>query len=287
MPMIKTPIGAIDPSTIEGLKSRVDPNYGNTLIERDCEKILVIRAPVSDPDPVNDLEKGVAQLDNFDIKPDRIILMGYENSISIDGTTAEIVLSRMKKNPNRDKYKIKKETAAPQAQAAQVTDAMRELDAQGAQLPSFMVRRARTEPQRQEKAAAPGLVEREPKAGLLSVAPKMQPPSAHYGEFEEKFEEALRGKGFMIFDVSGQHGGETMGVIASRKAGYPRKMLLHFCKYCSQIEVESVSQMAEALDADFCLMIYEDVDKAALQSSLGRKVELISRGFSSEFLDII
>ncbi len=113
--------------------------------------------------------------------------------------------------------------------------------------------------------------------------------NAEYDIFEEKFEEALREKGFMIFDISSTnlHSDKKRGVIAARKAGYPKKMLLRFCDYCSGAEVEKISLVADALDVDFCLMVYKEVDGRALRSSLGRKVELISRGFSNEFLELM
>ncbi|MDD5502300.1 MAG: hypothetical protein PHH26_02420 [Candidatus Thermoplasmatota archaeon] len=290
MPIIKTPIGIVDPATIEKLRSSLDPSYGNTMIEQECEKILVIRTPVPDPDPVNDLERGVAQLDNFDIKVDRIILLGTEQSISIDGTTASIVLERMKKNPLRNKYKMaKSEYCPPAPSAAKTPEPVLRKDSAFRQEDELIRQNIQD---RSEWHYAPSKP-LQPQLDAQNTQAAIEPATAAISD--EVLEGALREKGFMIFEISlGQNGpitrnseGVKTGVIAARKGKYPEKMLLRFYDSCSGYDVEKASTVADALDVNFCLMVYETIDAGAKTQALGKKVELVSRSGLNGFLEMI
>jgi hypothetical protein len=290
MPIIKTPIGIFDPATIEKLRSSLDPNYGNTIIDHDCEKMLIIRAPVADPDPVNDLERGVAQLDNFDIKVDRIILLGTEQSISIDGTTASIVLERMKRNPLRNKYRVaRSEYCSPAPSVAKAAEPVLRKDSAFRQEDELIRQNIQD---RSEWNYAPSKPIPAPIGDAKAQAPVEPAPAA---TSDEMLESALRQKGFMIFEISlGQNGpvtrnfeGVKTGVIAARKGRYPEKMLLRFYDTCSEYDVEKASTIADALDVNFCLMVYERAEAGVKTQALGKKVELVSRSGLNGFLEMI
>lgn len=110
MPILKTPIGDVNPVLAEELKKGIDSNYGHRIIDTDSERVLIIGTPAPDPDPVNDLENGIAHLEDLNISIDRVILIGIKRAISIDGRTAGIVLERMRKNP-RMRHMVHERTA--------------------------------------------------------------------------------------------------------------------------------------------------------------------------------